>query len=276
MPAKSSKSGNQSASSGDPILGASSGKKRRHSVSSCNEYERCPRRYEYGYVMRLPQDRLVPTAWRYGSVVHAALEAAYKKVLRGMPLAQTKSLALDALSAAWVSEDMPDDAEWIARAEQVVADAIEKDPIGVAEILGVEQYFKSSMNAGLEFGGFADLVLRLDECTVEIVDHKVTSHASTPEDLQMNAQLNLYGFFALEKYSWADRVVVTHHYPPLRSTVSAELLPEKMNEVVASLVGLARQAEADTEFVPCPGEYCLSCPWADRCDAAPESARSAK
>jgi len=72
----------------------------------------------------------------------------------------------------------------------------------------------------------------------------------------------------------AERVVVTHHYPPLRRTVSVELSPDTMRDVVASLVAIARTAEADTEYAPTPGSHCDNCPWADRCEAAPASARS--
>lgn len=46
------------------------------SVSSTHEYERCPRRYRYGYVDRIPVDRaLAPEHWRFGTVVHRGLEA---------------------------------------------------------------------------------------------------------------------------------------------------------------------------------------------------------
>ena len=115
---------------------------------------------------------------------------------------------------------------------------------------------------------------RLDEHTVEIVDHKVTTYARTAEQLHDDRQLNLYGYFALEAYPWAERVVVTHHYPPLRRTVSVELSPDTMRDVVASLVAIARTAEADSEYAPTPGEHCDNCPWADRCEAAPAGARS--
>ena len=67
-----------------------------HSVSSCSEYERCPRRFQYGYVQRLPQDRHVPEAWRVGTVVHRALEVAYQEVAAGTPLPDTRADALAA------------------------------------------------------------------------------------------------------------------------------------------------------------------------------------
>ena len=47
-------------------------------MSSTRAYLQCPRRYWYGYVARLPEDRPVPPSWRVGSAVHAALEAAYR------------------------------------------------------------------------------------------------------------------------------------------------------------------------------------------------------
>lgn len=245
-----------------------------HSVSSCSEYERCPRRFQYGYVQRLPQDRHVPEAWRLGTVVHRALEVAYQEAAAGAPLASTRGDALRALAESWRAEELPDDDARIADAESLVVDAIERDPIGIEEILGVEQYFRATLGDGLRFGGFADLVLRRGERTVEIVDHKVTRYARTADDLRADRQLNLYGHFARLKYPWARRVVVTHHYPPLRATVSAELDPATMRRTVEGLIAIAARAQSDTEYRPSPGEHCDHCPWADRCEAAPERARS--
>ena len=245
-----------------------------HSVSSCSEYERCPRRFQYGYVQRLPQDRHVPEAWRVGTVVHRALEVAYQEVAAGTPLPDTRADALAALVEAWHKEELPEDEARLADVESLVTDAIAGDPIGVGEILGVEQYFRATMGDGLRFGGFADLVLRRADATVEIVDHKVTRYARTAEQLREDRQLNLYGQFALLRYPWAKRVVVTHHYPPLRTTVSAELDPATMRATVDGLVAIATRAQADTEYRPSPGEHCDNCPWADRCEAAPASARS--
>ena len=49
-------------------------------MSSTREYEGCPRRYRFGYLDKRPKDRPAPVTWRFGSAVHAGLEAAYRQL----------------------------------------------------------------------------------------------------------------------------------------------------------------------------------------------------
>lgn len=238
---------------------------RRHSVSSCREYERCPRRYRYGYIERLPQDRPVPASWRHGTVVHAALEAAYRERQAGRALESAIPVALAAFDSAWIAEDLPHDPAWQTRSRDLVVRTLTDDPIGVDEVLGVEQPFRSDLDSGRRFGGFADLVLRRDGETIEIVDHKVTRWALAAEELAIDRQLNLYGWFARREWPWARRVIATHHYPPLGRTVTVELTDESMRSTVEHLDAIAARAEADTVFEPKPGAACESCPWFERC-----------
>lgn len=243
------------------------GGRRGNSVSSCSEYERCPRRYRYGYVDRLPYDRPVPESWRYGTVVHRALEAAYRARGAGAALVTAEPEAIAALREAWLAESMPADAAALAGAEELVHETLVADRFGASETLGVEHRFRARVD-DLPFSGFADLVVRRDARTVEIVDHKVTRSARTEEQLLDDPQLNLYGWFARREWSWADRVLATHHYPMLARTVTVELTEVSMSSVVSRLTELARRARADTVFAPSPGPECANCPWAVRCPAA--------
>ena len=106
-------------------------KVRWHSVSSTREYEGCPRRYRFGYVERRPKDRPVPPSWRFGSVVHAALEAAWKaamEVAHDTPVREHLPLALEALDAALVKEGLDSDADR-ERGIDVVTRALEFDVV---------------------------------------------------------------------------------------------------------------------------------------------------
>ena len=102
-----------------PSLTAMTTRTRTHSVSGCNEYDRCPRRYRYGYLDRAPHDRPTPAAWRHGIAVHAALEAAYRDRMLGRPLADTVPEALTALGEAWTAEGLPEDPAWIRHRGQI-------------------------------------------------------------------------------------------------------------------------------------------------------------
>lgn len=243
---------------------ASDARPRWNSVSSCSEYERCPRRYRYGYVDRLAYDRPVPESWRYGTVVHRALEVAYRARGTGAALVTAEPEAIHALREAWLGESMPDDPDALARAERLVHETLVADRFGASETLGVEHRFRARVGK-LPFSGFADLVVRRDARTVEIVDHKVTRWARTEEQLRGDPQLNLYGWFARLEWPWAERVVATHHYPLLQATVTVELTDASMTTAVEWLAELARRARADGVFAASPGPECANCPWAARC-----------
>ncbi len=218
---------------------------------------------------RLPEDRPGPASWRHGTVVHAALEAAYRSHQVGTPLTSTIPEALAALDAAWIEEGLPDDPAWRDRSGEMVRRTLVDDRLDASDILGVEQPFSAEMGDGRRFAGYADLVVRRDEHTVEIVDHKVTRYARTAEELAGDSQLNLYGWVAQREWPWATRILASHHYPVLDQTVTVQLSPVSMQTTAARLDGIAARADADRDFVPAPGPECSSCPWIARCPAQP-------
>jgi hypothetical protein len=247
---------------------------RWHSVSSTREYEGCPRRYRFGYLDSRPQDRPVPASWRFGSVVHEGLEAAYRHAVEhpdGTP-AERMQVATAAVAASWQRHGLGEDAADRRRATWHVTRALAKDAVGVrhARILGVEEAFRSDLSeeagsSGERVVGFADLVLERSDRTVEVVDHKVTSHRSTPEQLRDDFQLNLYGHLARRRWPAATGIVATHHYPTGPITVSADLDPERMTAAYARVRAAAALIGADTAFVPTPSGRCSHCPWLPSC-----------
>ncbi|HLG00164.1 MAG TPA: PD-(D/E)XK nuclease family protein [Acidimicrobiia bacterium] len=246
----------------------SSPRPRWHSVSSCQQYVECPRRYRYQYVDRLAGDRLVPAHWRYGTVVHHGLETAYRRVQDGAVLSDTLDDAVRAVREAWEAEDMPDDQAWLERAIFVVTETLRLDPIGPCRVLGVEHGFRAVIEDDLNFTGFADLVVERGDGVLEIIDHKVTRSVATPERLADDSQLNLYGWFALREWPLAQRVRASHHYPLTGETASVELSADSMQRTVDRLALIARAAQNDAQFAPNPGARCGDCQWTHVCEAA--------
>lgn len=167
---------------------------------------------------------------------------------------------------AWIDEGMPDDPRWLADGDDAVTRALRDATVGPGEILGVEQGFRGVLPDGLRLAGFADLVLRRPDGSIEVVDHKVTRAPRTPDELAGDSQLNLYGWFASRTWPGSRAVHVTHHYPLLGTTVTATLDPARMEAIVARLAAIAHTAEADSELAPTSGEHCGHCPWAGICD----------
>ena len=242
-----------------------------HSLSSTGEYLRCPRRYAYGYVERLPQDRHVPPGWRFGSVVHAGLEAAYRLQAEQpeRPRRDCLAAASDAIGRCWRELELPDD-DGRQRAQWVVGRALTKGTLRVRQIRGVEVALRGRISEGERIVGFADLILDRDTGTIEIVDHKVTRRPATPQMLCEDRQLNLYGQLARGMWDDVEVVYASHHYPLLAETVTVELDPTNMAAAERHIREVAKRIRADEAFLATPGEHCGHCPWQPSCPEGQE------
>jgi hypothetical protein len=243
--------------------------RRWHSVSSTREYEGCPRRYRFGYLDKRPQDRPVPTTWRFGSVVHEGLEAAYRLAMDRPDVARLDRVAATtaAVHASWDRYALGDDQHGRQRAVWHLTRALTKDVLHLerGRILGVEMAFRGRFSERDRLAGFADLVLERPDGTVELVDHKVTRHRSTPEQLREDFQLNLYGELARRRWPAAPRFVATHHYPTGPAAVSVELDPARMTAAYERVRATAAVIEQDRVFPPTPSDRCGHCPWLPSC-----------
>jgi CRISPR/Cas system-associated exonuclease Cas4 (RecB family) len=244
-------------------------------VSSTREYERCPRRYRFAYVERIPADRgLAPEGWRFGTVVHRGLEVGYRRhqaVGDSPSLAHAIPAALQAVDDALARERMPDGANR-ERAADVVRRSLATTQIDPDDILGVEHYFRAEATDGFRVAGTADLVVRTGPHSLEIRDHKVTRQLKTPAQLVADFQLNVYGWLAQREWPWAEQITIAHHYPLGGELVRVDLDPAQADAAITHVRNVAARAKADTEFAPIPGENCTSCVWARHCPAAPATA----
>jgi RecB family exonuclease len=238
-------------------------------VSSTREYEGCPRRYRFAYRDKRPQDRPVPATWRFGSVVHEGLEAAYRLGMDRPDLAHPDQLAAAtaAVHSSWDRYELGPDEHGRQRAVWHVTRALTKDTLRLEEgrIVGVEMAFRGRFSEQDRVAGFADLVLERPDGTVEIVDHKVTRYRTTPEQLRGDFQLNLYGELARRRWPSAPRIVATHHYPTGPAAVTVELDPADMSAAYDRVRATAALVEQDRDFAPTPSDRCGHCPWLPSC-----------
>ena len=250
---------------------------RWHSVSSTREYEGCPRRYRFGYIEKRPKDRPVPPTWRFGTVVHAALEAAWRAAMDApadVPVHAHRDVALAALEASLAEEGLEDERD---RAIDVVTRALEVDVVRDGAVdpdadlplprpVGVEEALRGRIDDTNRIIGFVDLVLERPDGVIELVDHKVTSRRATPGELHDDFQLNLYGRLARARFRGATGIVATHHYPTGPDAVSVRLDEDEMARAEQRVRDAARAIAADTEFLPMTSERCRHCPWQPSCD----------
>ena len=240
-----------------------------HSVSSTRQYEECPRKYCFAYVDRVKVERLVPDTWRFGSVVHAGLEAAYIALQAGRPVEEVVATAVERTQASWSEEEMATDPASLDRALELVDRSARKafGETQPADVLGVEHRLVGRTRSGRRVVGFADLCLRAGPDTVEIRDHKVTSHARTEDELRSDYQLAIYAWLARQEWPWATRILGSHHYPTLDRVVRVELSREAIDRAAEHLDATARTADEDVLYLTKPGDHCEWCVYQDLCPA---------
>lgn len=243
------------------------------SQSAWTDYERCPRRYWHAYSDQTTPDRPAWRGWRFGRAVHAALEAAFRHIQgtkRTTRDASSVEAAREALGRAAVEEVL--DRTRLVEADGMVRRSLRACGIRGTQVLDVEAWLRGQTPHGTSVTGRADLVLQHDDGCLDVRDHKVSRHPSTPSELAGDRQLTLYAWMAHQRWPEADRIDVSHHYPPLPRTVRAPLDTARMGEVIARLDAVAARIADDHAFAPTPGAHCRTCQWVRQCPAAPEQA----
>lgn len=238
-----------------------------HSVSSTRTYERCPARYRFAYLDGVEPSRLAPAAWRFGSVVHDGLEAAYRyRWAHGSvgPMLDCLPAAFAAVDRAWEGYAMGR-REGLRNAKNMTARQLLTQPVSGPSILGVEELLTADIGA-IRIAGYADLIVGVGDA-VEIRDHKVTSDERTAEELAADFQLNLYGWLARRRWSSATEIRAAHCYPRSGRIVRTRLHDQGLQQARDRVQQTAARVAADGVFAPRPAEHCGSCRWLDRCPA---------
>lgn len=244
------------------------------SVSAALSFEECRARFKRQYVDREPRPATeIPLHWRRGTVVHAALEAAWKHRLatRGhgpMWTDENWAVAKEALAESWAKEEMPAPAASDGIWDQVHLDVettLKAQSTAWEDIVGVEHKF--FVRAGMNIIGFADLLLKPEESTLLIRDWKVRKAASDPADLRRNFQLLLYGAMAKRTMAWVRHVQASHFNPPTGVEVVVDLDDGDIAAAIPRLQAVRDMAAAETEWAPEKGAWCDSCGYRSSCPA---------
>lgn len=247
------------------------------SVSSYGTYLVCALRFFFDKVEQRPRaESEVPTHWRFGSVIHAGLEAAYidfrDRKLVGS-LSQSADAGVKGIRDAWVQYEMPTGDGELDRALGMTLETLSRLVERHDHILGIEEWIRGPLpETGAQFVGAIDLLRRVDDETVEIRDYKVRAKVSTPEELVREIQGPSYAHFVRRAHPWAKRVMFSHLYPNKgNQLVIAELDDETIRNAVERLDAVADmlyEARGDMDnYPPRRSEECGNCNHRDVCPA---------
>jgi len=218
-----------------------------YSMSRVLEYDRCPRRFYFKYIEKLPE--IVENAGFFGGKVHEAIA----KALRGQEWEETLA-------------DLPYDDMEDAKIKVLTAIKYSKD---LGQIVGIETRFALTQDLKVTdffekdawFRGIIDLIVRNSKGYYEIWDWK-TGHSKPTR-------------FQVALYAWAvmlllQQPVTKAGYILLSSNevLEFELTPQDIGFAEMKLKKLIKKIENDTKWQPTPGNHCAYCSYVSQCPLA--------
>ena len=223
-------------------------------------YQRCPRRYYWQYVIRVPRRRTGEQS--VGISLHGALEAVHQA---GGLQATGVAGALALLQDRWEGEGFagPEDEAQARKAAQRLLQAyLEAEGEGEGVPVMIEQRLKGSFDA-VPLIGVVDRVDRRPDGSLELIDYKSGRGAASGTDPEVTQQLAIYRHLVAEATGRTPVRVAVHH---LEAGVRpVELAPAEWDALLTRAVGTARAIEADDDFAPQVGPACQRCDYAGRC-----------
>lgn len=182
------------------------------SVSSLEQYERCPKQY---YLERIEKSKGYPEApKRLGRVVHRTIEQmlrTYKEVNWLEPFAA--DVLYDTFVEEWNKENALNNKKLFTEGLQMASDWMRRwDMLDPKDIIGIEQPFEIDFGS-FELIGYIDLALAWQEFNEEtgevvkninIFDWKTSNVFMSTRDAQESFQLAVYDIAAREIFDDAD------------------------------------------------------------------------
>jgi RecB family exonuclease len=241
------------------------------SASDVETYRRCPLRYKYARVLKIPTEQTLQQ--RFGIVVHQVLERFHAaEVADGADRRSPGSLVelMDLLDAAWRRAGMGESAqerELLGKARAALARYHERLREEGAHPVWFERPFAFALGPH-HVRGRVDRVDRLPGGGWELIDYK-TGFAKTPEELGDDIQLSLYAIAAREAWDLGNTRQSYYYVLDDRKVAVPESADggEGVREAVlgAGTGILAQSFEPTPSAAACAHcDYRIACPAAER------------
>lgn len=250
------------------------------SYTQISTYLACPLKYNFQYVEQAAWP-FKPEGLVFGSAIHQALEHYYlgRKESRDVPIPELVAI----YDAAWEKESSENTvlfkngntAEKLLQSAEAMLKAF-KEGVQPGEVIAVEQPFSVDMvdpesgeSLGVPLAGRIDLVERLENQSIAVVDQKTAARAYDKDKVEQDLQLTAYSYVMARQGHTLDELQL--RFDVLLKNGSYKLLSYKTSRSMEDLkrfyktarsVLRAVQAQA---FYPVRSWMCTDCPFADKC-----------
>ncbi|MBU0706114.1 ATP-dependent helicase [Patescibacteria group bacterium] len=246
----------------------------RFSYSALSSFEDCPRKFEYNYLLKIPQPPNGATS--FGSSLHNTLNEFYTLVTQSKQAslfeAYEEDLTLYKLLKIFDEKWIPAGYESKAhmetlkkRGKEILTKFHEHFKNEVSRIEFLEKGFKLKMG-DYTITGRIDRADRLPDGTLEVIDYK-SGKSKSQKDVDKDQQLMIYALAARDCFGLpASKLTLYFLDDDLK--VSTEPDSEKLDKMKGDIIETADQINK-SDFAPTPSKFvCGFCPYNKICDRA--------
>jgi putative RecB family exonuclease len=237
----------------------------RLSYSRVDTYERCPLKFRFRYIDKLPSRPGPDLSW--GSAIHAALEAWWDRKLPEPPPVEVMYRALYDRwdDTGFDGMEREEKLKWYRHARTILARHHELYARDYLPAVACEQWFELDIGDDVAVCGSIDHVARTPGGGLGIVDWKTNRRAQSRGDVANSLQLAVYTLAARELWGKEPEwVALDFVVPGVRVTVERDQID--VDGALTRLHDVADMIRAEA-FDPAPSRLCDWCDYRAVCPA---------
>jgi putative RecB family exonuclease len=251
-----------------------------YSHSRLSTYERCPRRFQYRYLLGIPAEGESVEAY-LGKRVHEVLERLYRATAKGFvpTLAQVRmrfrQLWTDGYDAARVRFARPEleQSFYLAQGDRCLENYYRAHyPFEGDETLGIEERVEFELGPDarpVRFQGVMDRVARARDGATEIHDFKTGARVPSQQEIDDDRQLALYQIGLARTRGVDGPVRLVWHYLRQGVVRTSQREPQALRTLESATLDLVERISREREWKPLPSRLCAWCEYRDGCPASP-------
>ena len=244
------------------------------SYTALEAYEKCPLKYAFKYVYRMPQPDRPSGALTFGSTAHEAFEAFTKerrdRAARGEPPPTREDLER-LFRDRWVPARFGDKAteeSFGRKVDNLLGNFWTGELAGVGEAVAEELPFTLVLDPGdgsepVRVYGEIDRIDRLPGGGLEVVDYK-TGKVSSQKDVSESLQLAIYALACRDALDLGTPEKVTLYFTESALRMSASRSDAELDAARDEILARVRPIRAG-EFTATPGWPCQYCDYRAMC-----------
>lgn len=236
------------------------------SFSKLNEYEKCPLKYKFKYVLNIPTKNSENTS--FGSSIHNTLQSFYR-VYQTDNSVNSKTL-INLLESYFIPSGYGSAEQLEAKkeeAKEMLLSFYKNFHSQNIRILDLEKKFAYQLDNEIEIIGKIDRVDLKEDDQIEIIDYK-TGNEKTPEKLKNDYQLSVYALAAqnIFKDIKTEKIKLSYFFLQNKSPTTIEISEKSLEKTKLKIQKTANEIKSGN-FKATPSKFvCASCEYRSICE----------